>query len=1029
MNPTSALYDNSTTDHSASATRSRPTRAVLLSLWTLVLVVAGTQATHAQLLNIRHYAGAEGLPQSQVMAIRQDRLGYIWFATYGGLARFNGRDFRSYTTQDGLSSNSVVDIAEGDDGHLFVATGRGLCIFDRVRFRCLRQNDGLANEDVQTVAADGSGGAWASTDGGVSHFSGGAIRNYAATDGLAAGRVLRVVVDSAKRVWVANEKGVVRFHEAAQRFVVDSLASFGDATVQFIAPAPTGVLIGLKGRLFLRHGDALTAIAPGGIPDSTVMVDGAMGVDGTIWIATRTGALRIRDGRVDQLGTANGLLAQMISRVSIDRDGDVWFGTDAGVSEHVPGPFRSYTAAEGMPSPFVRSIASDTRGRMWIGTRNGIAVREGERFKAVPIAGMLDPRVFSIASEPSGGMLVGTRHGLFWYKDGRVQVYHEPDGLLGDVAFSLVGDGGAGVWVGTRRGLAHWEAGRLTPTALSELATAHIISMVRDSHGRLWMGRSAGGIAILDHGSLKSLTPAQGATDETVWMMREDARGRMWAATNGDGALRIDSLGIKHFTTKDGLASNFLWQVLADSRGDVWLFGNLGLDRFSGNILTHYGSAIGLVNLEGSANTAFEDAQGSLWFGTGAGLVQFRPGLDVAAAAAPPAYAEEATHDGESFPVQSDGVGPELTRGVVRIHFGAPSFRDASSILFRYRLIGASKGWSVPTPERTITYADLGPGSYRFEVVAVDREEQSKTPAVVAFTITPTFWQSWWFRLLCLGVLVGGAAAIPLVRTRALERERQRLEQVVEKHTHDLADKARRLERSNRDLEQFAYVASHDLQEPLRKIQAFSGRIVKGYTEQLDDLGRDYLGRIGNAAARMQQLIDDLLSLSRVTTKQNPMEPIELRAIAREVLGDLEVRLQTTRGRVELGELPLITGDPVQLRQVFQNLIGNALKFHRLGVPPVVKVTVVLRDAHTIDLCFDDNGIGFDNKDADRVFLPFQRLHGRQEFEGTGIGLTICQKIAERHGGAIRAESKAGEGSRFIVTLPIHGPIGEKHAA
>jgi light-regulated signal transduction histidine kinase (bacteriophytochrome) len=179
----------------------------------------------------------------------------------------------------------------------------------------------------------------------------------------------------------------------------------------------------------------------------------------------------------------------------------------------------------------------------------------------------------------------------------------------------------------------------------------------------------------------------------------------------------------------------------------------------------------------------------------------------------------------------------------------------------------------------------------------------------------------------------------------------------------------------------------------------------------------------------MQQLINDLLSLSRITTKQNPMELVELNSLAHEVLGDLEVRIQTTGGRVEFGHLPPVTGDPVQLRQVFQNLIGNALKFHRPDTPPVVKVSVVQRDAYTVDICFDDNGIGFDNKDADRVFLPFQRLHGRQEFEGTGIGLTICQKIAERHGGVIRVQSKAGEGSRFVMTLPIHGPIGEQHAA
>ncbi len=1028
MNP--HLYGNPTTGRRMRVTRTRSARASThASLWALVLLLGSGPVARAQLLNFQHYNGVDGLPQSQVMAIHQDRLGYMWFATYGGLARFNGDDFLAYTTQDGLSSNSVSDIAEGDDGLLLIGTTRGLCTFDRVRFKCLRHRDGLANEDVQTVAADGFGGTWVSTDSGVSHANPDGIHNYTWADGLATGRVLRVVVDSEKRVWVANESGIVRFQRASKRFVADSLLMFGNATIQFIAPARDGLLVGYDGRLFFRHGNELTAIAPGKIPAGTVMVDGAMGRNGTIWVATRTGVLRIHDGQVDQLGPANGLLSQMISRVSIDRDGDVWFGTDAGVSEHVPGPFRSYTAAEGLPSPFVRAIASDAKGRLWIGTRNGVAMREGGGFKTVPIAGIIDPRVFSLAFEPSGGLLVGTRQGLYWYKDGRVRAYHDPDGLLGDAAFSLLADGGAGVWVGTRRGIARWEAGRLTPMNLPEIAAAQIISMTRDSRGRLWMGRRAGGIAILDHDSLQLLGANQGATNESVWMMREDAQGRMWVATDGDGALRIDGPTIRHITVKDGLASNFLWQVLPDSRGAVWLFGNLGLDRFSGERSTHYGHASGLLDLEGSANSAFEDTTGNLWFGTGAGLVLFTPGLDVVDAVAPPVYAEEATNDGVPFSAQPDGQPPRLTRGVIRLHFGAPSFRDRSAIHFRYRLIGASDRWSALTSERSITYAGLSPGSYQFEVVAVEGGAQSKTPAVITFIITPAFWQAWWFRLLCISLLVGGTATVPTLRARVLEKERQRLEQLVARHTSDLADKAARLERSNGDLEQFAYIASHDLQEPLRKIQAFSGRIVTGYAPILDDQGRDYLSRIGNAAARMQQLIDDLLSLSRVTTKRNPLAPVDLNVIAREVLGDLEVRIQTTGGRVELGELPRIIGDPVQLRQVFQNLIGNALKFHRKEQAPVVKVSAVPGNADTVDLYFDDNGIGFDNKDANRVFLPFQRLHGRQAYEGTGIGLAICKKIAEQHGGVIRAESKAGEGSRFVVTLPLHGPIGEKHAA
>lgn len=228
-----------------------------------------------------------------------------------------------------------------------------------------------------------------------------------------------------------------------------------------------------------------------------------------------------------------------------------------------------------------------------------------------------------------------------------------------------------------------------------------------------------------------------------------------------------------------------------------------------------------------------------------------------------------------------------------------------------------------------------------------------------------------------------------------------------------------RLQQSNRELEDFAYVASHDLQEPLRKIQAFGERLRRKYGDVLNEEGRDSLERMHAAARRMQTLINDLLAFSRVTTKARPFVRVDLGVIAREVVHDLEVRIQQLDGRVEIGELPSIDADPLQMRQLLQNLIGNALKFHRDGVPPVVTVggTANLMRA---EIVVADNGIGFDEKYADRIFTMFERLHGRGAYEGTGIGLAICRKIAHRHGGEIRAESAPGAGSKFTVVLPVH---------
>ncbi|MGH8000639.1 MAG: sensor histidine kinase, partial [Brasilonema sp.] len=181
-----------------------------------------------------------------------------------------------------------------------------------------------------------------------------------------------------------------------------------------------------------------------------------------------------------------------------------------------------------------------------------------------------------------------------------------------------------------------------------------------------------------------------------------------------------------------------------------------------------------------------------------------------------------------------------------------------------------------------------------------------------------------------------------------------------------------------------------------------------------------------NATRRMQALIEDLLTLSRVTTRGQPFVPVDLTQITQEVLSDLEIRIQQTEAYVEISGLPMIHADPLQMRQLLQNLIGNALKFCPKEKVPIVKIySQMLNDQDTVELCqiiVEDNGIGFDEKYLDRIFNIFQRLHGRSEYEGTGIGLAICRKIVERHNGSISAQSTPGQGSRFIIILPIHPP-------
>jgi signal transduction histidine kinase len=293
-------------------------------------------------------------------------------------------------------------------------------------------------------------------------------------------------------------------------------------------------------------------------------------------------------------------------------------------------------------------------------------------------------------------------------------------------------------------------------------------------------------------------------------------------------------------------------------------------------------------------------------------------------------------------------------------------------------------------------------------------------------------WLGW------LGIAIIPMAAILgfmiMRRDNKISKAKAQALEEVSRREEQLRAIARQLTESNRDLQDFAHVASHDLQEPLRKIVAFGDRMRTKHGDTMAPEAIDYLDRMQSSAGRMQTLIQDLLSFSRVNAKSEPFRKLDLQTIALGVASDLEIAVERTGGALTVGELPSIEADPTQMRQLLQNLISNALKFRQPDIAPAITVeaTVISSSSPLFPsrlsgsqvtmwcrLTVSDNGIGFEEKYLDRIFKVFQRLHGRTEFEGSGIGLSVCRRIAERHNGDITATSVPGSGTTFIITLPV----------
>ncbi|MCZ6541051.1 MAG: response regulator [Nitrospinae bacterium] len=251
--------------------------------------------------------------------------------------------------------------------------------------------------------------------------------------------------------------------------------------------------------------------------------------------------------------------------------------------------------------------------------------------------------------------------------------------------------------------------------------------------------------------------------------------------------------------------------------------------------------------------------------------------------------------------------------------------------------------------------------------------------------------------------------------------EMRMLHQRVQMHNEILEEqvlfRTAELERTTEELTNFAYIASHDLQEPLRKIIVFGDRLAGRFDSVLNDTGRDYIQRMQKSAIRMKNLIDDLLNFSQITSHSTPFQPVDLNEVVSEVLSDLEVQIERTQGKVEVTPLPTIEAERFQMHQLFQNLISNSLKYHKENIPPVVTVQHKGSNEGLEEIWIEDNGKGFDEKYLDRIFRPFERLHGISEYDGTGMGLAICQKIMGYHKGHITATSQLSQGAIFIVKL------------
>lgn len=768
------------------------TKFCTIAFATLCLWVFPTKKTGAERLNFSFYTNIEGLPQRQVLAITRDEQGYLWVGTYGGLSRFNGRSFFTLRTHHGLSSNGIQDIEALPGGRLWVGTsGGGVCLVEGLKAtRCFHAPATLTSEDALDLEKDSDGSVWVGGFDGVTHlFPDGSSQRFLDADGKTLRNVWSIKRVGARLV-VGFAGGLAEIRGQRARLLPVDIPEGG---VRALLVTPRWLYIGCERGLFRLP----SSLEMGRVEPLTtgVAVQDLTGSENNVWAATRSGLVHWDGRALRRITPENGLPTEVVHRVFLDHEGVLWLGTEEGLGKLVPGPFLTLTTTDGLPHNFVRAIAEDNRGRILAGTRNGLAVSEENtaqtRFRSL----FTGRRVYAILPHPNGDLWVATNGGTVHMRSDRiVRTWTEKDGLPDRSTFALAYDPVADeLWVGTWSGTACLKQERLMPLP-PQLASARPLSMHVDRHGRLWIGLRDGKVMVHErHGQTRVLGAAEGLSDQVVWSIASDSQG-VWLGTNGDGAFHVTDNGTTRWDTTRGLVDDFVWQVLPDRQGRVWFFTSQGLDRLEAGKIRHFGAHDGLPDLEGSANACFQDSRGDLWFGTGSGLVCY----DLQAegkALAPPQVMLEAASFGEGVLLQP-GMQLPSTHGRVVFSVVSLTLRNEKALRYSYRLLPAQPSWSPPQTQGEIAFAALGPGSYRFEAVALDGDGQrSELPAIFEFSVA----RPWWQKLHSLLGLVFLAAGLTVAYTRwrlaRVQARAQQLELLVQERTRELAEKAHQLAR------------------------------------------------------------------------------------------------------------------------------------------------------------------------------------------------------------------------------------------
>ena len=766
----------------------------------------------AQQYNFRNYSVAEGLPQSQVYAMCQDKRGFLWFGTRGGgLAQFNGLTFTTFTENDGLSSNFINTIIEDKSGNIWIGTDAGLHIYNGQKMLQVKLEKDTQAFSVNNLYEDKNGNIWIGANNGILYqYQGKKLTKHQQQNGKPYPRISSII-ELRDTLYIGTQNGLFRKTDNWQ--------------------------------------DQLTT--KNGLSSNVIS---AMAVDktGKLWLATYTGGACVYNGNsFKAYKMKNGLAGNTLMTVLADKQGRIWFGSGGnGLSRFDGDTFRTFTEREGLCGNVVMSLLQDAQGNMWIGSSGGGVSRlDNERFiRFTEESSQMGDQVYAIHQDKNGLYWFASSFGGVTTYDGRIyrtyrkksgftnskvrSIYEDKDGnlwfgTLGDWAYkydgknfthlirkdgvcgnfvnSITGDKDGNIWLATAGGGAcvipynrdPKNALKRITFRTKQLGTDRIFSVLADSAGSIWLGTSGAGIIRIRNWadsniSIQKYTQANGFPAKTVRCLAMAENGFLYAGTAGSGVVKIAPMKepvFLQYGRKNGLSSDNIYSLVFDNACNLWVGSEKGLDKLSfgknngANRIKHYGKAEGFTGIETIQGAAARDKNGRLWFGTINGTTSFDPALDEANLVPPQVHLTgiklffkriEETGFGKSlrgwFSLPETLELPH-TQNHLSFDFIGINLRNPEGVTYKWKLDGFDEDWSPVNSLTNATYSNLSPGKYTFRVLAANEDGiWSPQPAAFAFSITPPFWQKWWFRVLTASLIAALLWLLYHLRVRQIKR-------------------------------------------------------------------------------------------------------------------------------------------------------------------------------------------------------------------------------------------------------------------